>query len=120
MSALLVDLLKRADYQGLICGRILAFDVKMLMDTCTELRHDHRLQQRVFSAATTDRRLKIEDRRVIRNFFLNLPISYNPSFQLERGIKDAPVVFLMPRSDTSGTHLANSSDLIYRRPDLFL
>lgn len=116
-ALLLIDLLERTDYQEKLLHRMRGFDLKMLMDTCSGLRHNHGLQRRLFKIRTD--RLKVKDCRVIRNFYLNLSMSYDPSLQQERGITTVPILFLMCRSDTRGTHLANTSDLIYRRPDLF-
>jgi len=54
------------DVRGLITKRLRAFDIKMLMDSCTRFRHDRGFQKCLFFPCETP---KVKDVRVCTRFF---------------------------------------------------
>ncbi len=62
---LLLSMLERVDFQDQLLGMLRGFDIKMLMDSCTRLRHDQSLQTRLFQRCGE---LKVKDMRVLQRF----------------------------------------------------
>ncbi len=62
---LFLSMLERRDFQDQLLGPLRGFDIKMLMDSCTRLRHDQSLQSRLFKSS---KELKVKDLRVLQRF----------------------------------------------------
>ncbi len=62
---LFLSMLERVDFQDQLLKTLRRFDVKMLMDSCTRLRHDQSLQTRLFQHCGE---LKVKDLRVLQRF----------------------------------------------------
>jgi hypothetical protein len=83
-------------------------DVKSWMDSCRRTRHSSCNQRFLFG------HFRHTESITLRNFYLNIDLSYQPGFA------DAPVIFLkLAVEQTEISPDANRDDLIYRRPELF-
>ena len=107
----LESLFEYDDIFVIVMKQLTVKDVKSWMDLCKRARHSLFNQTFIFGHFRRTKRTTTEENTTLRNFYLNIDLSYQPGFA------DAPVVFLkIAVTQKERCPDANPDDLIYRRP----